>query len=957
MPSPASLAAFLRRRRRLILGLAGLYALWILAGFLLVPRLVRPRLERALAGATHRKATLAAVRFNPFNLTMTFEGLRIPNRSGGEWISLRRLYVNARFWPLLTRTAAFSVVEVDGLEVRTVLDAQGHLNFQDLLDEPAPKPEPGAKPTAWIVAIRTFQLRGARLAFEDHSMAAPFRTAFGPVNLRVDGIRTQVGHQSSYALDAWTEAREHLVWKGEIGFAPLMSTGHLAVENLQLPKYRPYEQEQVATEIRSGTATFGAAYRFEWAPGRHRLELSDLGLALRNVAVAESGVARPAVEIPALDLKDGRADLLAPSVEIGAITAQGGTLRLRRGKDGVFNLSRMITPRPKPTSPDEKPLALKVRTLDFTGFTVGWDDQLPARPVAAEAKDVALHLGALSLDPAAVSTLSLALRLGNGSLKADGKALLLKPAGDLALKVDALDLAPWDPYLDGTLDARVDRGTFGFDGQVVFGLPGPGQGGTSVKGNVVVRDFQMHDTAFNEPFIRWARLQVADLDLRTEPLACSVKQVLWTDPEGRLVVAPDGTTNVAHALRQGTEAKPTGVAASAVPATPVSAPDLAIAKLAITGGRLSFVDRSVQPSAALLLSDLQGSYLGLSSRPEASSKVDFTGRAGGLAPVTIQGHAMPLRHDLDTDVTLKIHGADLTDFTPYTGKYLGYTVQKGKLEVDARLRIQQRKLDSENALKLDRFYLGEKVASPEATHLPVKLGLALLRDRHDIIAVDLPIQGSLDDPDIRYGKLVWQAIFNVLGKIATSPFTLVGKLFGGDAGDLSQVAFAPASDALDAAATAKLQALAKALAERPALTLEAQGVADPAADAAAFRKAGLEALLRRTRAAALKLPDATGAVPAAERDRWVKAAFDAAFPAVPPAKGSQPAPPPPPTEMENRLLDTVKVDPVALDALADARAKRVIAWLLDTGKADPARVFQVREGAPAAGPAVVFTLK
>ena len=105
------------------------------------------------------------------------------------------------------------------------------------------------------------------------------------------------------------------------------------------------------------------------------------------------------------------------------------------------------------------------------------------------------------------------------------------------------------------------------------------------------------------------------------------------------------------------------------------------------------------------------------------------------------------------------------------------------------------------------------------------------------------------------------------------------------------------------------------------------------------------------------MPDDGTAVPAAERDRWVKAAFDAAFPPVRAAKGTPAAPPPPPAEMESRLQDTVKVDPADLAGLADARAKRVIGWLLDTGKADPARVFQVREGAPAAGPAVVFTLK
>ena len=145
------MASFLQRWRRLILVLAGVYGLWILAGFLLVPCLVRGRVARAVSEATHRKATLERVRFNPFNLAMTFEGLRVPNRDGSDWITLRRLYVNAKFWPLVARTAAFSVVEVDGLDVRTVLDAQGHLNFQDLLEGPAAKAEPAPRspPPGW----------------------------------------------------------------------------------------------------------------------------------------------------------------------------------------------------------------------------------------------------------------------------------------------------------------------------------------------------------------------------------------------------------------------------------------------------------------------------------------------------------------------------------------------------------------------------------------------------------------------------------------------------------------------------------------------------------------------------------------------------------------------------------------------------------------------------------------
>ncbi|WP_243317276.1 DUF748 domain-containing protein [Geothrix paludis] len=957
MPMPAFLPAFFRRWRRLILVLAGIYALWVLAGFFLVPALAKPRIERAATQALKRPTSLTRLRFNPFTFGVTVEGLRVAERGGGDWITLRRAYVNPYVWRLLRHTVGFAIIEVDGLTVRTVLDLEGHLNFQDLLEEEEKPGTPAqeAPPSAWILDVRRFQLQDGRVEFTDRSASAPFHSELGPIAFRLDNLRTEVGHRSGVSLEAWTEAKEHVSWKGDLGFQPFASKGTLLLENLSLPKYRPYEQEQVSSEIRSGMGTVRAQYRFEWSKGRHVVELSGLDLSVRDLKIAERGVAEPALELPSLDVKDGKADLLLPSVELGSITAEQGVVRVQAAKDGALNVVRLLTPpKPKEKKKDEKPLQLLIRDLALKGFRVGWEDLGPARPVKVEATDVNLGWKDLSLDPKASSQASLDLKLGSGSLKVEGSLAPLKVTGDLQLKAEGLELAPWDPYLDTALDLRIASGKLGADGRVRFAFEGRKTDGVTYRGAASVQGLEARDAALNEPFVRWKALRLTGADFRTAPMSVAIQAVDWTEPEGRLVMQPDGSTNVARALRLAPEGKPPAVTAAVVPATPAAAPDLAIEKLAITGGRLSFIDRSVQPNAALVLSDLEGSYLGLSGRPDAVSKVDFKGRAGGLAPITITGHAMPLRHDLDTDVALKIQGADLTDFTPYTGKYLGYTVQKGKLDVDARLRIDRRNLKSENAVKLDQFYLGDKVQSPDATGLPVKLGLAILRDRKGVIAFDLPIEGNLDDPDVKYGKLVWKAIFNLLGKIATSPFTLIGKLFGGDAGDLSSVSFAPGSSALDAAATAKLQGLAKALQERPELRLEAEGAAGEGQDGGALRKASLEALLRRTRTQGLKVEEAP--VPPGERERWLKAAYDAAFPAPKPAKGEKPAPPPPPAEMEQRLLGVQKVDPADLAQLADARAKGVLGWLLDTAKADPARIFQVRTG-QAKGPAVAFTLK
>ena len=954
MSIPGSSLTFLRR---LAWVLGGLYALWLLVGFLLVPRIIQGRLERMAQDLLHRQVTLQKVSFNPIILTARAEGLRIANRDGSDWITLQSLALDYRFHRLFSHSVELAAVEIQGLAVRVSLDEQGRTNFQDLLDEPSAAPKATTKeaPSAWDFAIDRFDLVAGQLHFEDRSQGSPFRTTVGPLSLHVNDLRTRLGQHSDFAFEAWTEAKEHLSLKGGGSFQPLATTATLLVENISLPKYRSYLREQVVTEFRSGTASLSAQIQLAWSPGQHVVELSQLGLSLKDLKLAEPGVAEAAFELPSLELKDGRLNLLAPSLELGSIRASQGILRVQRDKQGGLNLARLFAPtKPKAKKPDDKPFKLLVRDLILQGFRVGFEDLGPARPLKTEVTDLNLRWQGFTLDPAGTSRAALDLHLGQGSLKVEGDIAPLQPTLDLKILAEGLEIAPWDPYLDATLDLRVATGKLGLDGRLRYG-----PGGLKYQGGASVQVLEVQDVFAREPFLRWKQLKVSGADLRTAPLAVTIKAVDWISPEGRLVVGLDGRTNVAQALRLAPSAnqsdKPAPVSASALPATPTTAPDLFIQKLAISGGRLSFIDRSLQPNAALVLADLEGSYLGITSRPDVASKVDFTGKAGGLAPITITGHAMPLRNDLDTDVALKIQGADLTDFSPYTGKYLGYTVQKGKLNVDARLRIDHRQLKAENAVQLDQFYLGDKVQSPVATGLPVKLGLAILRDRKGVIAFDLPIQGSLDDPDVKYGQLVWKAVFGLLGKIATSPFALIGNLFGSDAGDLSSVAFAPGSSSLDAAATAKLQSLAKALVKRPALSLEAEGTMDVDQDGAALRKAALETLLAQTRAQALKLAEPSP-VPLAERERWLRVAFAATFPAVPEPKGTKPTPPPPPAELEQRLLSNLKMDPADLDALADARTKAVIAWLLNTAKADPARVFEVQTG-KAKGAVVAFSLK
>jgi len=276
-------------------------------------------------------------------------------------------------------------------------------------------------------------------------------------------------------------------------------------------------------------------------------------------------------------------------------------------------------------------------------------------------------------------------------------------------------------------------------------------------------------------------------------------------------------------------------------------------------------------------------------------------------------------------------------------------VRKGKLDLDARVQIQKRQLDALVKTRLDQFYLGDKVASPDATHLPVRLGLAILRDRKGVIDLELPVTGSLDDPDLHYGRIVLHAILNVMTKVVSSPFTLLAKLGGAQDHDLSYVAFAAGSAVPDPLAATKAQALARALAERPELNLEAEGSADPALDAGALRQQALEQLLLRLKQQAGQ----TGPLLPEERGPWLRAAYQRAFPV--PAKAVA-APPPPPAEMEQRLLGSFTVSADELRQLGSARAKALLKLLLDAQVA-PGRLFEVASGAKEPAAKVYFGLK
>jgi len=973
MKIPAILSGLPRWSRRLLLSAISLLLLYTLLGFLVLPAVIKAQLPPRLARILGREVSLRKVRSNPFSLSITLDGLQVLDRDRETFLGWDRLYVNLGATSLFGRTLSIQDVELARPYGRVVVEKDGKLNFSDILERlgkeaPEAKPKPDEKPLN--LAIDHLAIRGAKITLLDRSLSEPFATTLGPVTLELNGFKTEGGRRSPYTFTGRTESGESFAWTGDFSTEPLRSQGRVSLEHLVLPKYHPYYKDQVAFDLKDGLASLQADYTFQWSAGTHMLKLQGGTLDLLNLKLAEIGRAENAVELPRLEVRGAQADLLERTAEVGSLIAWDGKLDLTRLKSGELSLVKLLTPRPRPEPKEaEKPFAFRLKELGTRNFTVAFEDQATVRPVRLLAEKIDITLQDLSLDPKASTHLTAALVLdGRTHLQAEGSVSPFKPSLDLTLKLDGLDLSPLDPYLDPALDVRVNRGSLSLAGRLRGGFEGRASDAVAFKGNVRLEHFEAMDGAQQEPFLRYKELRLTGLDLCTNPRLLGLERVDLLEAEHRMVISKDGTTNVARALKVQPEPPPSAAGAplgKVLPATPAEAFKVAIAKVHMQGGRLTFIDRSLEPNAAFLITDLEGTNTGLSTDAAGSASLDLKGKAGGLAPLSIQGHSMPLRRDQDTDVTLRIQGADLSDFSPYTGKYLGYTVRKGKLDVDAHVKIEQRKLNAQVMTKLDQFYFGDRTESPEATHLPVKLALALLRDRKGVISLELPVEGSLDDPDFHYGKIVWKALLNVLTKIVTSPFTLIGNLFGGGGEDLSIATFPPGEWEPDAGARKKAEVIVKALLERPELSLEIEGTADPAADGTALKKQMLERLILGAKTKTLLAknpeldPESIRLLPE-DRPRFLAEAYEAAFPTPQEARSKAKTPPPPPGEMEQRLLGSLTVDPNELRILADRRTKALVKVVLEGGKIEASRVFETEGGERAkkeGGSRVYFTLK
>ncbi|HTY49839.1 MAG TPA: DUF748 domain-containing protein [Steroidobacteraceae bacterium] len=849
-------------------------------GFLAVPHLIRSEGGDFVARKYSRKLTLGEIRFNPFSFELELRDFSFPDADGQPMLGAHRLYVHLSLASIWNRGATFRDILLEQPFVRAQVRRNGELNLADLAKPFPPTPHEPASPPARLF-ISHLGISGADVSFEDLTRPHPFKLGARPLDFELTDFATVGTAGDDYSLSAGV-AGGHLSWNGRFTLAPLTSRGHFAVDSVGIPALWSYVADSFNAQIVSGNLGFSGDYQLQAGNGPPALTVDVAELALTDLGMRPRQSDTDYVHLPKLEVRGTHVDLASHAVRIDSVALAGGVIQAWRKADGSINLLEMagsprgaeparaaatVPPRapaappqqagraadsapasasvPATAAPTPAAWTVEVPQVGISDFHIVASDRRMHPAVTLEVDDIHVDMKGFKWPAGARLDLRAGLAIGRGRLTSTAQVSLPSGAASAHVDLRQLDLRPLQPYvaqqsqialLSGAVSTRLD-------------ITRAADGGISVAGDASVAGFRTVDDDLKLDFIKWDDVSVDGIRFATRPGKLAIRSVTARSLYARVIILSDRTTNISEALHPpgykpppqpaapasssgsgqprsgqsqsgrapaGTTA---GNAAAPAPSGPATPFPVSIGKVVIKNASANFADEWIQPHFAIGIQSLDGSIDGLSSDPASHAKVDLKGAVDRYAPIHIWGETNPFSATAYTDIRMNFRGVELSSVTPYSGHFAGYKIVKGKLTADISYKIDRRRLTAEHNIVIDQLQLGDKVDSPDAVHLPIKLAIALLKDRNGVINLPLPVTGSLDDPKFKLGPIIWQVFVNVLQKAVTAPFTLIGSLFGG--GDqVNQLDFDPGSSTLDAIARSRVASLVKALTARPGLELD-----------------------------------------------------------------------------------------------------------------------------------------
>ncbi|POZ59994.1 DUF748 domain-containing protein, partial [Chromobacterium alticapitis] len=405
--------------------------------------------------------------------------------------------------------------------------------------------------------------------------------------------------------------------------------------------------------------------------------------------------------------------------------------------------------------------------------------------------------------------LDVSARAGNGGLAAKLDLDPAKPAARGDIKLNALPLSPLAPYALAGTPLKLSGGAASAE----LKLDAASSDKWQLSGQLKLAKMALQEPGEPLPLLGWNTLSLSQLQAQGMPLKLSINDVRLEQPRARLLLDPQRRLNWQRIF-----AAQSGKPSSGKPAP---LPQVDVHSIHVQNGAVEFADHGMTPDFATRMHHLRGSIQNLSTRAGNRGRITLDGAVDQYGEVKVRGALSPLSPTDSTDISLNFHNLALNSLNPYSMNFAGWQVKDGKLSLELRYLLEHRQLKGENRVVIDSIQLGDELKGDKGPHLPLRLAVALLEDSNGRIDLDLPVAGSLDDPQFSYGQVIWKAVVNIVTKVVTAPFRALGALLGGEGFD--DIRFVAGEAHVSPPEREKLDKVAELMAKRPGMRLDISG--------------------------------------------------------------------------------------------------------------------------------------
>ncbi|MGF6775027.1 DUF748 domain-containing protein [Paraburkholderia sp. GAS334] len=853
---------------------------------------------------------------------------------------------------------------------------------------PTPAEEKAVPPLD--LSIKRFALNDGVVQYLDQGVPTPVTLGFKDIRVSLDDFSTLGKPSAKYTFGTTFTEGGSLNAAGAFGLAARTADSKIDLKSAHLPLLQPYINGVTAAQVVDGTLSATVNVHANWEKLPADLQVGETELNLQSLKLATQGTKEPVVALAQGRVQVASVDVSGRKADITGVDVTGLTVTAQRQKDGSIDLASLAgrhetlgehTAVRKVQKAEEQGPAwhYRIGELNLKDATANFTDNSTEQPVKVSVTPLQLKVRQISDDlskPLPIDLQATFNRNGTLGVTGDVTATPLK----LALKVNAnrLDAAAFEPYFGNKLNATIASALLNATGDLALSQSGKADNALSAsyKGDVALVDVRMLDKVTSDPFAGWRSLALTNLKANYDARGTDVDagKVTFSNFYGRVLLDAQGKLNLKDVVAQQSGAArsltrdksgkepipltpqaasdstlasapaPASTSATVTAATaPTSPVKMHFGQLVLQNGRVTYTDNFIKPNFTANLVAIQGTIGAFGTQSTTPAPVDVAAKLAANGPLSIRGTVNPLIPKPALDLTASAHDVELTNLTPYSAKYAGYPITKGKLNVDLHYKLDNDQLTANNHLFIDQLTFGDHVDNDTATKLPVRLAISLLKNRRGEIDVNIPVSGSLANPEFSIGSLIWSAIVNLVEKAVTAPFSLLANAFGGSSEELGYVEFDPGSAKLTDASTAKLDTIAKALEDKPSIRIDLIGRVDPATDEPALRTLYVDRLVKQQ-----KIKDTVGngesvdpltiTVDQKDYDKYLTKAYkDADFKKPRNFVGLTKSMPN--DDMKSAIAEHAPINEASLRELAQRRAQAVQQYF--DGKVDSSRVFIV----------------